>query len=114
MNTQTDSQKFWAQFFVAGTFLIAIVAAILVSSHSTNAHLIAFTAQLTAQSSATNARIDTLIHDGNVERKDILARIEANRLGIEANSQEIKQLRQDLMRHGNRLIRIEELLQKNN
>ena len=114
MNSQQDSQRLWSEIFIAGTFLVVIIAAIFVSSHSTNAYLIAFTAQLTAQNTATNERLDTLIRDGNVERKEFQERFEANRLGIEANGQEINQLRQDLMRHDNRLIRIEELLRKNN
>ena len=111
MNTQEHRLNFdLTIFFAVGTFVMVIVIAIQLVASSRITHMIASN----TQAAAVEARIDTLIWDGDVEWMDIQARVEANRLGIEANSQEIKQLRQDLMRHDNRLIRIEELLRKNN
>ena len=104
MNTQEHRLNFdLTIFFAVGTIVMVIVIAIQLVASLRITHMIASN----TQAAAVEARIDTLIWDGDVEWMDILAR-------VEANSQEIKQLRQDLMRHDNRLIRIEELLRKNN
>ena len=80
-----------------------ILSADIAGTHSIKANIAVF-----------HARIDTLIRDGRDDARETQARVEANRQGIEANRQEIKRLREDLTRHGNRLIRIEELLLNSN